>query len=227
MKKRILTMVLALTMIMGILTGCGADSANKITVSEMINSVLEEKGEVVMYYVTKSGKNYTPDYVPTKNLEGTVTYYNGESLTAMSSKDKKLGNYLNGTSEANIPARAIQDLKVDLKTITDEEGTVLYEAFCAKQYGAQKETAWFKFGEFSRVEIEGVSCMVFAVYSYDTDSYKLKYVDYVVIEDTEYTKDKTVVFDKTNDEGIKGNTVYTDLAGHGFVTSDKNWTPNK
>ena len=115
MRKKFLSMLLATTMIVGLFTGCGSiGSANTITVSEMLNHILEEEGEVVIYNFTKDGSDWDSDYKPGVNTKAMVYYYNGETVSAMRSSDKKLGGYLDGTAEINIPGTAIQNVEVEL-----------------------------------------------------------------------------------------------------------------
>lgn len=197
MKKRILSMLLALTMVMGIFTGCGAGgSAKEITVSEMLNSIIEEKGEVTIY---KAIANHFDKDVATLDYKDVYYVYDGKTLT-----------------QSNYQGRSTKFKNFQL--VTDDKGNVRYEhmEFTLGDY--------IRFGAFSREEINGTSYMVFALYLHGFDGSKWwdKEVFYTLIEDTEYTIDKTIVFDKASDD----ITAYVDNATTRIYTWDKDFGKN-
>lgn len=234
MKKRILSMLLVATMVMSIFTGCGAGgSANEITVSEMLNSILEDEGEVVMYTFTKDGDDWTEDYAPSKKTNVQCYVYNGETETitlmtssATGTSKNPLGDYLDGTCIADKEKSTTTSYNEpdDLTVVVDKEGNVLYETLLGVYAYS------IRFGDFERKEINGVSCMVFATYYFGNEQNPkyagvLEEVNYTIIADTDYTKDKTVVCDSADTEGILTET-YDSSKLAWIHTSDKDWTPN-
>lgn len=244
MKKRILSVVLALTMVMGILTGCGAGSdgsasgstggfgTKEITVSEMLNSIIEEKGEVEIYEFNPNSKILKNEYAG--NLmaylddkgSGTMSfkayYYDGETLKGCIRNDGKkeyIKNFLVNPSEfyEGTEIRKNPNFK-GIKLVTDKNGDFLYESLG----GA-------KFGAFERVDFNGDSYMLFTTYTFGNEDSKdfagqLKDMVCIIIKDTDYTKDKTIVFDAIGTNGIESEV--EDLM-YDVKTYDKNWTPNK
>lgn len=227
MKKKILSMLLVATLITSIFTGCGAGGSKEITVSEMLDSILEENGEVVMYTFLKDGSKWTEDYAPSKNTEVGCIVYDGETETTtwmISSEtgDPLLGSYLDGTRVADKEAsnKDLCNQPVNMKLEVDADGNVLCERLNS-----------CSFGEFQRKEINGVSCMIFATYvfyvtTYDGIEQRVSGVSYTIIPDTEFTQDKTVVLDTADTEGIEVVKDDSKLRNGKltFATQDRNWT---
>lgn len=212
MKKRILSMILMVTMIMGIFTGCGvgaSSSMEKITVSEMLASVMEENnGEAVIFT-----HHYSKDNAYKKNFSEKTKWeawvYDGEMLNAaVINCTGELTNNggLVGTSEYTLKefysastfeksegrySSGKPSWEID---ITREDTPVEYMKFSSSSH--KYPTVYF--GKCEHVEIEGESYMFFKAYQYD---YKtgLESTEFTLIKDTEFTKDKLVVVDSVEE----------------------------
>ena len=204
MKKRILSMILMLTMVMGIFTGCGTGaggSANEITVSEMLNSIIEEKGEVVMYRGGVSADGYAGFDTISDKSDGSVVVYNGETLIQKRHKHSSptLLGLLKGEEEADYVTQ--KELAVDLDLSLDENDNVVGEVLHGRE--KMKTSTYAVFDNCTHVEINGKSYMMFELYiKYFRSDNEVDTVHLTFIEDTEYTKDKTVVFDSKDTEGV-------------------------
>lgn len=234
--KRILTMILALTMVMGILTGCGAGSdgsasgstggfgTKEITVSEMLDSIIEEKGEVVMY----SGVNNFSNYEDKPCFKGTdfevirsgiVTRYDGGEWVyakVCSNNFESLSDFITNAEEK------AREVKVRINNFTPIFYTDNGKITCQEMFEC-------KFGSVEHVEIDGTSYMLFREFNYKNDTENKDFgkcilMNLVLIEDTEYTKDKVVVFDDIKTEGFK---MIDTTSENVYMTYDSNWTPNK
>lgn len=259
MKKRILLMVLALTMIIGILTGCGAGSdgsasgstggfgTKEITVSEMLNSIIEENGEVVMYtYLYESPYGIENDGVVDKdgNPKSFNEYsdfrsshireirYDGKSSNTKLCKgagfelDKCLTGEYTFDEAVKGYMNELKGSKSEMTIVTDED-----DVMCERLTLKGNAPLHVYFGSFTREEIAGVSCMVFRTYGFAKENAgnpygTLTYYDATIIKDTEFTKDKTVVLDSTS---LEGAIVTDSISGREnyYTTYSSNWTPNK
>lgn len=239
MKKRIISMVLALTMIMGILTGCGAGSgapANSITVSEMLNSIVEEKGEVEIY-----ARNYS---LGTFGSVSDIADKNGEPKAVNDNAKKFQKQIYDGKTGVvyNPTLNPKSNKSITLKELMSADEASLLGPFEGRKDKMRiyvnndevtAEILYFKnvsnvyFGSFSREEIAGESYMVFRTYEFRNDNGALTDYHVTVIKDTEYTKDKTIVFDSIDLEGAIIENSFTNKTPIIYTTSDINWTPNK
>lgn len=215
MKKRILSLLLVMAMIMSIFTGCGNSAETSgngntgsifqktITISEMLNSIIEDEGECIMYRVLfdiRGGSEYVP---PLEDLKVTDAFaYDGNYLLDAGCDDRKLDVVLNKEKDEFY----VEDVKeyhqpysLDIYVPEGEDETVVE---CLN-----REDGYFGlyFGNFTRMEIDEVSCMVFETYEYSLYNEELSEVYYTIIKDTEYTKDKVVVFDSPSSESVTLN----------------------
>lgn len=215
MKKKILSMLLVATMVMGIFTGCGArGSANEITVSEMFNHILEEEGVVTIYEGTKRSITENRDNVSLYQFydDGYVMKHNNE---------RTLSSYFSDEGEQK------SEGKFEGFTITkDENGQTIAEMINTSENGV------VPFGKFERMEIEGESYMVFTTYFYEriggeNGYYKLESARCSIIKDTEYTKDKTIVLDTETTDNLKEVSMDKLVAEWYYATYDANWLDDK
>ena len=214
-------MVLALTMIMGILTGCGAGSdgsasgstggfgTKEITVSEMIHSFAEEdnNGEFVTYRFELSEDDVeavvaeettVADVVLNNKVVVTYKSFNNNEKTVSAGFINKTEMYLTDLIALDPLSNdfdgqtEVKRSKQRLSLYTyDDTGIITYEGYSGCLYS----------NTFERVEIEGKTYMLFALYEFNFNG-KIIGVTCTMIEDTDYTKDKTVVLDTLETEGI-------------------------
>jgi len=88
-------------------------------VSEMLDGILEENGEVVIYRMVLDGDKWDEDYSPSKNTKVFYEYYKGETITTMIPSStgearNPLGDYLDGTCVAD--AKHTNEEKRDSKS---------------------------------------------------------------------------------------------------------------
>lgn len=206
MKKKLLTGVLVATMLVSTLTGCGGSGSgtsksDTMTVSEMLNAVLEDNdGEILIYREESATGNVSVG----KDLQTAPFFYDGNNVgrayyyrnTSAGTKDvikPSLGriaqdDFSSYLFEKATPASAI------LCLATDATGnSVEYETL---SLGTEGEKIYFD--EFERIEIYDTTFMYFRYVRSDNPYYY-----YTFIEDTASTKDKTIVLDEIGTEGIK------------------------
>lgn len=216
MKKRFIALSLVVTMIIGVLSGCGnskggsseggsSKKSDTMTVSEMLEAVLEDNdGEL---YIYEADMFYDSDIPLGKNRPVHVYVYDGEGIdwcreagrTQTGRGSYKLGDIAN--KEISFE-KGGDKAESHLNLETDESGNNVYiEAMMYKK--ALKGRDAFYLGGFSRIEVYGTTFMCFAT----TVTHKAYYdnrssVLYYLIEDTESTKDKTIVWDDLGTDGI-------------------------
>ena len=221
MKNRILSMLLALTMVMGILTGCGAggsgSSSKEITVSEALNSILEDEGEVIIYNTkSRSYKEKATQKVMsviTNSNEGHLKW-DGTSVYKWEPMYDRYSPWISGPTDFFIE-KSISETSSDIVTMTSK--------------GSSNELL---FGTCEHVEYEGESYMVFKTYfvrPYDNGiNEDVIHTTFYIIKDTDFTKDKTIVADSADDfkgvssipsggDGWNGNEYYAT----GFTDEEK------
>lgn len=221
--KRILSMLLALTMIMGIFTGCGAGaSMEKITVSEMLANVMEENdGEAVIFtHVYDDNDNYKKSFSEKTRWE--PWNYDGETLSGLNAKDVNgesvsgskrptLNEFFSAVSYEKNPgiyASGEPSWKID---VSRENTPVEY---------MQLNGCWYPsvfFGKCEHVEIDGTSYMFFTSYIYDNKD-GLVSTHFTLIKDTEYTKDKLVVVDSTEDISTRTWDLNNQFQDHAYIS---------
>lgn len=217
MKKRILSMLLALTMIMGIFTGCGAGaSMEKITVSEMLANVMEENdGEAVIFtYVYDDDDNYKKSF--SEKTRWTPWTYDGETLSALKAKDAN-GESVSGSKSPTLNeffsavSYEIGDTSgkpgkwIDISRADTPVEYLYYDSPCVL------------FGKCEHVAIDGVSYMFFTSYKYD-NKHGLESTHFTLIKDTEYTKDKLVVVDSTEDVQTREWELDSQFFDHAYIS---------
>lgn len=186
-------MLLALTMIMGIFTGCGAGGSNasmeKITVSEMLANVMEENsGEAIIftYESDKYRENVSEKlkWLPYAYAKETMAQIaiNGDGWKCTLDEFYSADSYVKSEKATHSSNWWYLD-------VTREESVVQYIP-----YDSHNKDAVVTFGECEHVIINDESYMLFKSYKYD-------YIDgfektcFTLIKDTEYTKDKLVIAD--------------------------------
>lgn len=193
-------MLLVSIIIMGIFTGCGNSAETSgngntgsifqetITISEMLNSIIEDEGHVVVY------STFSSDYKePIETTSGGVVAHDGK-------KDIDLTAGYDTPPYTFKEFLALDAAEIDEKLKEGSEDTIRFNLYVPEGDGvvtAQTSTL-ADFGSFSRVEIDGKSCMVFELYRYNNGV--CNGVFRTIIKDTEYTKDKIVVFDSVSSE---------------------------
>lgn len=208
MKKKFLTLALVTTMLVSTLTGCGGSGkSDTMTVSEMFEAVLDDNGgEVYIYHVdTRLHNGKYKGMNVGKEMPVSAYAFDGEKIVQC-----KVSDYINlgqvAKKEVSLVDRYDNSYPVvgfDLET--DETGNDVYiEALVA--YKSESSTSDYKafyLGGFSRVEVYDTTFMCFAInytdHGYSTPSTSKQYY---LIEDTESTKDKTIVWDEMETEGI-------------------------
>lgn len=220
MKKK-LTALLALALTVTLLGGCGGTaqttsgtvkseagdlpaegsdvgdslSGGEITVSDMINSILEEKGSVYIYEQVQNppGKDFG------KDVSVHVYKYDGSSL-ADGGRRGNMGEYASGTESPESLEYETISSEVSLNLLTDSTGNnVRQETFYYKSIrdNYEDEDLEFGFTNFRHITIYDKSYMVFSV-----SNPERVWFECIAIEDTDYTKDKVIVFDKIGTDGI-------------------------
>lgn len=207
MKKKLLSMLLVATMVMGIFTGCGADgSAETITFRDMLTHVLEENDGEIIIYERYNTSGYQKSFTENSGFRG--YFYNGKEWARATNGAPKLKEF---------QANEVDFIQPEERNYHDVYGLVLYkhESGTPVEYmsadACGNSGIFLKFGECSHVEINGISYMLFTTYNYTTRN-GLKSTDMILIEDTEYTKNKKIVLDSGDSEDIE------------VVSRDINWT---
>lgn len=174
-------------------------SGGEITVSDMINSILEEKGSVYIYEQVQNppGKDFG------KDVSVHVYKYDGSSL-AEEKSGHKMGEYASGTESPESLEYETISSEVSLNLLTDSTGNnvrqeTFYYKYISESNGNHYEHDDLKFGftNFRHITIYDKSYMVFSVSNPERVWYEC-----IAIEDTDYTKDKVIVFDKIGTDGI-------------------------
>lgn len=211
MKKRNFKIVIAFVVSMVfLLSACGNQKKKTMTVSEMLDAVVEDNdGKAYIFFVRASSERK-----PGKSTRINNSYlYNGESIKSIkiSGKDEEyniaLGEYVKGS---NVKIEEKGDYKkATLDITTDSTGN-----------HASIETLGdgtdLMFCSFSRIQIYDQSFMSFTT-MYDGENHSSYF--HVLIEDTASTKDKTIVLDPV---GAKGVSVDEDpVADYFVVPSDR------
>lgn len=204
MKKRIailLTLTLSATMLLG---GCGSagSKSDTMTVSEMLETVLKDNGGEV--YIYEADTQYYQSIALGKDMPVGVYVYDGEGINWCQEEGRtesgrgsyKLGDIAN--DKINFEKGGEKDLVLGLDLETDDTGNDVY----IEAIPTEGEDVYY-LGGFSRIEIYDKTYMCFA-----TCFTNLSYYDepktelYYLIEDTESTKDKTIVWDKIGTDNI-------------------------
>ncbi len=233
MKKKIELLLVVATMAMSILAGCGKTSSNltgstagegsgtakdtgnggTITVSEMLDNVLEENGgHVYIYEDEVSGRTFddiisNPDY---GTANANIYRYDGTNIGFLSceydydaSGIKNMGKEVGSTGDAYF-ASVTRETNT-LKETADKKSTVYDKYQEYVKYDDEKlqpasvtvndeglcalsDDIVFH-DDFYHIENGGISYMVF----HEIKGTSGKSNGYIFIEDTDYTKDKTVV----------------------------------
>ncbi len=205
MKKRFIAIVLIATMTLGILGGCGSSEggsskkSDTMTVSQMFETVLEENGGEL--YIYKAD-----DCDLGKDMSVNVWSYNGQRVNACQEVGRTEGNSgaynLGDIANKKINFEKCEDSNIlvhGLDLETDETGNNVY----IEAIHTENKRLKFYLGGFSRIEVYDTTFMCFTTNVTD-NSYATPYTYqlYYLIEDTETTKDKTIVWDKIGAEGI-------------------------
>lgn len=211
MKKRIIALSLVLTMAVGILNGCGSSGtkSDTMTVSEMLETVLEDNSGELYFYTTDT--RYDHEIPLGKSRRMDVYSYDGESVVRcrkVGSDDIQcaLGQIAN--KETSFEKTEEKDKVLGLDLETDKTGNEVYlEVLKTETHRGSKDFEVYYLGGFSRIEIYGTTYMCFA--TRQTDFYDDRKTEiYFLIEDTESTKDKTIVWDELGTEGILVDEAY-------------------
>lgn len=203
MKKKLLALVLVATMIVSVLTGCGGGKSKTMTVSEMLDAVLEANGGEMLIYTYD-------DYELGVGKDSRVNtfYYNGDIGDYASFKQGSNGvkPKLGEIAQDNLSAYSFEvgldePESLGLHLITDSTGNAVdHEALYYTVSGSNKDLIKFG-GIFERLEIYDKTFMLFRYDYYNRSHQKIKYM-YVIIPDVEATKNKTIIFDEIGTEGI-------------------------
>lgn len=227
MKKRILSLLLVATMIMSIFTGCGNSTetsgngntgsifTKKITISEMLNSIIEDEGEVIIYRALFHPKDPSSENIPPlEDFELLDAYsYDGNYLAYDENYHRYLDELLKLEKDEFVFHYLDEPYSLDIYVPEGEDEAVM-ECLTPGGY------LGFYFGNFTRMEINEVSCMVFEAYDYPSRDH-LNTVYRIIIKDTDYTKDKVVVFDSPSSESVTVNEYkdYVDEDGYGWTAT--------
>lgn len=204
MKKKLLTIALIAAMVTSSLTGCGGSST--MTVSEMLEAVLEDNGGKMILYESHSYESHN-DTID-KDHKPLICYYDGVQIESNSHVTDKgnvsLGELAQGADPISDYEPSAKMLgTAEIRLITDSTGNAVESEiiYCLDSEFKGKEHAAIKFGEFERVQIYDQTFMVFKYSKYlkYDDTYK---ISYTIIPDTKSTKNKTIVFDKIGTEGL-------------------------
>lgn len=213
-KKKIVLLLTVATMIVGLLVGCG-NSENKtsksdtMTISEMLNAVIKDNdGEVLIYhgeYTRSDSSNSGLNKPVGKDMHihgiwGGIRSYDGEKIKYKDENKKeetstKLGDVAKGLELSDRDEGKAATLNVT----TDETGNaVRLEALAVEGERCDYELI---FGSFSRITIYDKTFMVFST-RVDWGNGEPPFVSYLIIEDTDSTKDKTIVYDSIGTDGV-------------------------
>lgn len=204
MKKKFLTLALVTTMLVSTLTGCGGSGkSDTMTVSQMFEAVLEDNGGE--FYIYGVETKYYPDTALGKDMPMKVFAYDGESIIRcqeVGRTENGAGNYKLGEivkENVNFEKTEDETLVLGLNLETDETGNNVY----IETIKTEKDNDRYCLGGFSRIEIYDTTFMCFAT-NYTDHNYVTPHTTqiYYLIEDTESTKNKTIVWDEIGTEGI-------------------------
>lgn len=197
----LLTLALLTTLLLG---GCGGteSKSDTMTVSEMLETVLKDNGGEV--YIYKADTKYHQNVALGKDMPVGVYVYDGEGINwcqeegrTESGRDSyKLGDIAN--NKVNFEKGGEKDLVLGLDLETDDTGNDVYiEAI------QTENDEVYLLGGFSRIEVYDTTYMCFATRVTHLNTYdNWKTEIYYLIEDTESTKDKTIVWDKIGTDNI-------------------------
>jgi len=211
MKKKLLVLLMATTMMASLLAGCGSKDATPITVSEMLDKVLEENGGSIYIYTSSiSGHSFdelisTTEY--TVALKPTVYKYDGTNICTLSASLKggsrqDKGHFESATVKGNTLDEGSDELvknfdknidsmhdddKPQASSLTiDSDGVEILPSEAAN---GSDRIAFYD--DFYHIENRGISYMVFHAPAGNPPTSNV----YIFIKDTDYTIDKTVVPD--------------------------------
>lgn len=204
MKKKFLTLALVTTMLVSTLTGCGGSGkSDTMTVSQMFDTVLEDNGGELYIYGVET--KYHSDTALGKDMPMKVFAYDGERIircqevgrTENGFGEYKLGDIAKGNM--NFEKTENETLVLGLNLETDETGNSVY----IEAIKTENDKDRYCLGGFSRIEVYDTTFICFATNVTD-HSYATPYTTqrYYLIEDTESTKGKTIVWDEIGTEGI-------------------------
>lgn len=202
MKKKLLMLALIAATVTSSLTGCGGSST--MTVSEMLEAVLEDNGGKMILY---ESSNDTIDKAHTPLM----CYYDGVQIESNAhvgslslEESVSLGELAQGADPISDYEPVAKMLgTAEIRLITDSTGNAVESEiiYCLDSEYQGAEHAAIKFGEFERVQIYDQTFMVFK-YSKYLKNYDTYETSYTIIPDTKSTKDKTIVLDKIGTEGL-------------------------
>lgn len=209
MKKRFIALLLSGLMVVGVLSGCGSSGtkSDTMTVSEMLETVLEDNGGELYFYTTDT--QYSNETPLGKDRKMQVYIYDGETVCRgkqVGSDDDyesyKLGEIAN--NEMTFEKVGEKDRVLGLDLETDETGNNVYiEALKTESHSEWHDFEVYYLGGFSRIEVYGTTYMCFSTRVTHLDTYdNWKTELYFLIEDTESTKNKTIVWDEIGTDGI-------------------------
>jgi len=205
--KKLLVLLTAMALITGLLTGCGGkeqtttsghDSSKlkEITISEMFASQMKENdGNVYMFTQIMCGDYSIDSQIAAGELRPRCFFaYDGSVLTEMN--DDKLPDSFNETLSNVSSLDVVESISAQLYRGTFDD-TIEYEALLfIKEDGTMRgytssRRLYSNESTSYHVTIEGDSYMVLDNHdrNYDGDN------TYIIIKDTDYTKDKVVIFD--------------------------------
>lgn len=206
MKRKIatlLTLALSTALLLG---GCGSagSKSDTMTVSEMLETVLKDNGGEVGIYVTKDLTSSSSAFGKDTRVVGYV--YDGNTVTIKGDDSSNCYAYSLGEIAQGHDIRLDENwkdhepVKVTLSYVTDETGNAIKFEFLDGMciYPSSYNDGAF-FNAFNRVTVYDKTYMTFAG-GFDTGSSLQKW--YIVIEDTESTKDKTIVCDEIGTAGM-------------------------
>lgn len=212
MKKRIFSILAIMCSMMLIMTGCGR--ANETDVNDGgINAVDNTmkfselfKKDVIAYFGELDndddliGKDKTISQIRFFRSDGSVTLYELTSYPELGKLAKMKENQIE-QSLVNEEDYYIDEAKYSLGIVTDETGNnVSYEGFeyDGSSFDYINNGDW-KYSYAGHVQVYGSSYMYFQ--KMNSDSMK-SWTYFMLIRDTEETKEKEIVFDDIGTEGI-------------------------
>lgn len=206
MKKRILSMILMLAMVMGIFTGCGAGADNagasmeKITVSEMLANVVEENDGKVVIFVHDSD-SYKENF--SEKTKWFAYTYNGEATQLLRGANGEVN-----TPTADLASVDASNKRTELKEYYNEHARVKIDMSRPDSSVVFLGGNDIFFGECKHVDINGESYMFFKSYKISKNSEEFGQTMFTLIKDTDFTKDKLIVADSTGESDINLSIMY-------------------
>ncbi|WP_455720215.1 hypothetical protein [Agathobacter sp.] len=206
----------------------------EITISELINQRIEEDDEIFFYTLGTSSRI---PIVIACDSEVNIYSYNGKVLKSyynMSDPNREtilddivndevdFSNYYisewGHSWEKGDEKYTDEEHHAQLEITTDDTGEkaimeTIYSHSIGTEYTRSSEDGtWIEntreknysvlsFGTFERIKLDGKTYMTFCVKN------DLNLIEYVIIPDNEFTKDKTIVYDTPGTEGISVNTI--------------------